>query len=132
MNLAAMQANYEDRAEWEENEAMNDADDRQQRIRRRIQRNTAPEPGADPRRGGGAGRRPAVKTVISTPRQKIKVVVGLRNDPSWGRLIEDDSTLMGMDAPEVIPAGSSRPAYPSDEILRGYTRETVVFREVWK
>ena len=69
-----------------------------------------------------------MKTVISTPRQKIKVVVGLRNDPSWGRLIDDDSTLMEMDAPGVIPAGSSRPAYPSDEILRGYTRETVVFR----
>ena len=73
-----------------------------------------------------------MKTVISTPRQKIKVVFGLRNDPFWGRLIEDDSTLMEMDAPGVIPAGSSRPSYPSDEILRRYTRETVVFREVWK
>lgn len=70
----------------------------------------------------------------ATPRQLIKVVFGLR-DTIHGTLIGDDSTLMDMDAPGCLPAGSTHRVEPlrnhPDPKHHDYfvTRETTVFRE---
>lgn len=66
----------------------------------------------------------------SIPRQLIKCVYGLEGSSTDApRLIWNDSTLMDMDAPEVLPAGSTRRLYPHDELQAHVTRETPCFRE---
>lgn len=73
---------------------------------------------------------------LTVPRQMIKCVYGLRDSkyPTGLSLIHNDSTLMDMDAPELLPAGSTvrieplldHPDYHDYFVIR----ETVVFRDV--
>ncbi len=66
------------------------------------------------------------------PIQLIKKVWGLRgSEKNCGlTLIHNDTTLMDMDAPEAIPAGSMRRYQPLPDSDPEYftTRETVVLR----
>lgn len=70
---------------------------------------------------------------LGTPRQLIKCVHGLRDARSALTLILDDSTLMDMDAPELMPAGSTVRLEPlrdhRDHHDYFVVRETVVFRD---
>ncbi len=78
--------------------------------------------------------KPAVSPVRrERPRQLIKCVWGLRGAESNHGLtvIVDDSTLMDMDAPSVLPAGSHRSYRPCpDQYQDWYSiRETTVLRD---
>lgn len=72
------------------------------------------------------------KTIV-TPRQMIKAVYGLRGALFSHTLVGDDSTLMDMDAPALLPAGSTM----RNEPLRNHPDhhdyfvvfETLVYRE---
>lgn len=66
----------------------------------------------------------------STPRQLIKCLYGLEGSSAdYPRLIWNDSALMDMDAPQVIPAGSTQRLYPHDELHAHVTRETRCYRD---
>lgn len=78
--------------------------------------------------------KPAVANVLrDRPRQCIKCVWGLRGAESNHGLtvIVEDSTLMDMDAPTVLPAGSHRSYQPCpDQFPDWYSiRETTVLRD---
>lgn len=66
------------------------------------------------------------------PRQLIKCVWGLRGaESNFGlTVIDSDSTLMDMDAPECLPAGSHYSCQPLFDTDPGYAypRETITFR----
>lgn len=64
------------------------------------------------------------------PHQALKVVYGLKSDRYGMTFIGDDSTLMDMDAPECLPAGSHTAYQPMPDSDPGFwiVRETIAFR----
>lgn len=55
---------------------------------------------------------------VSAPLQTLKMVYGLAGGPRLiGQSVDDDLTLMQMDAPQALPAGSMRRHGRADELI---------------